>query len=54
MDLVLSENKEGNTVTLMRVILRKVLGESNDGDKYKVSIRRWKSLELAKDEVFKP
>lgn len=53
MDLVLSENKEANTVTLMRVILRKVLGESNDGDKYKVSIRRWKSLELAKDEVFK-
>ncbi|XP_041827258.1 mitochondrial transcription rescue factor 1 [Melanotaenia boesemani] len=54
LDLVLSENKETNTVTLMRVILRRVLGESNDGEKYKVSIRRWKCLELAKDEAFKP
>ncbi|XP_038128065.1 mitochondrial transcription rescue factor 1-like isoform X1 [Cyprinodon tularosa] len=54
LDLVLSENNDANTVTLMRVILRKVLGESNDGDKHKVSIRRWKSLELAKDEAFKP
>ncbi|XP_008397926.1 mitochondrial transcription rescue factor 1 [Poecilia reticulata] len=54
LDLVVSENKEANTVTLMRVIPRKVLGESNDGDKYKVSIRRWKVLELAKDVAFKP
>ncbi|KAM4724338.1 mitochondrial transcription rescue factor 1 isoform 1-T1 [Anableps anableps] len=54
LDLVMSENNEANTVTLMRVILRRVLGESNDGDKYKVSIRRWKGIELAKDEAFKP
>ncbi|KAF7211542.1 mitochondrial transcription rescue factor 1 [Nothobranchius furzeri] len=54
LDLVLSENKEANTVTLMRVVLRKVLGESQDGDKHKVSIRRWKCLELPMDEVFKP
>ncbi|XP_012716977.1 mitochondrial transcription rescue factor 1 [Fundulus heteroclitus] len=54
LDLVVSENSDTNTVTLMRVILRRVLGESNDGDKYKVSIRRWKGLELAKDEAFKP
>uniref|UniRef100_A0A1A8MFT2 Chromosome 6 open reading frame 203 n=1 Tax=Nothobranchius pienaari TaxID=704102 RepID=A0A1A8MFT2_9TELE len=54
LDLVLSENKEANTVTLTRVILRKVLGESKDGDKHKVSMRRWKCLELPTDEVFKP
>ncbi|KAJ3613623.1 hypothetical protein NHX12_019869 [Muraenolepis orangiensis] len=53
LDLVLSESGEKNTVTLMRVVLKKVLGESNDGDKYKVALRRWKNLELPKDEAFK-
>uniref|UniRef100_A0A8C2XM31 Mitochondrial transcription rescue factor 1 n=2 Tax=Cyclopterus lumpus TaxID=8103 RepID=A0A8C2XM31_CYCLU len=54
LDLVLSENRETNTVTLMRVILQKVLGESNDAEKYKVAIRRWKSVELSTDEAIKP
>ncbi|KAM6973060.1 mitochondrial transcription rescue factor 1 [Aplochiton taeniatus] len=54
LDIVLSENRETNTVILMRVILRKILGESNDGDKYKVSLRRWKNVELSKEEAFKP
>lgn len=54
LDLVLSENQDTNTVTLMRVILRRVVGESNDGEKHKVSLRRWKNLELAKEEAFKP
>ncbi|XP_029900460.1 mitochondrial transcription rescue factor 1 [Myripristis murdjan] len=54
LDLVLSENQETNTVTLMRVILRKVLGESNDAEKYKVALRRWKRVELSKEEAFKP
>ncbi|KAM6912129.1 mitochondrial transcription rescue factor 1 [Xenentodon cancila] len=54
LDLVLSQNQETNTVTLMRVILRSVLAESSNTEKYKVSIRRWKNLELAKDEAFKP
>ncbi|XP_042357427.1 mitochondrial transcription rescue factor 1 [Plectropomus leopardus] len=53
LDLVLSENQETNTVTLMRVILRKVLGESSDKEKYKVAVRRWKFLELPKSEAFK-
>lgn len=53
LDLVLSENREENTVTLMRVIIRKVLGESST-EKYKVAIRRWKCVELPKDEAFKP
>ncbi|KAM3595048.1 uncharacterized protein V6R79_017645 [Siganus canaliculatus] len=54
LDLVLSENRETNTVSLMRVILRKVNGESSNTEKYSVAIRRWKSLELSKDEAFKP
>ena len=54
LDLVVSESGEGNTVTLMRVILKKELGESNDGEKHKVALRRWKNLELSKDEAFKP
>ncbi|XP_068573939.1 mitochondrial transcription rescue factor 1 [Cebidichthys violaceus] len=53
LDLVLSENRETNTVTLMRVILRRVLGESSNAEKYKVAIRRWKSIELSKDEAIK-
>lgn len=52
LDLVLSENREENTVTLMRVIIRKVLGESTT-EKYKVAIRRWKSMQLPKDEAFR-
>ncbi|XP_068195574.1 mitochondrial transcription rescue factor 1 isoform X2 [Antennarius striatus] len=54
LDMVLSENQETNRVTLMRVILRKVLDQLTYTDKYKVKIRRWNSLELSKDEAFKP
>lgn len=53
LDLVLSENRETNTVTLMRVIVKKVLGESKDAEKYKVLLRRWKNVELSKEDVFK-
>lgn len=54
LDLVLSESGEKNTVTLMRIVFKKVLGDSKDGEKYKVALRRWKNLELSKDEAFKP
>ena len=54
LDMVLSENQEGNTVTLMRVIVRSVFAETSRTEKYKVAIRRWKSIELSKDEAFKP
>nr|XP_046269211.1 mitochondrial transcription rescue factor 1 isoform X2 [Scatophagus argus] len=53
LDLVLSENHETNTVTLMRVIPRKVFGEVTSTEKFKVAIRRWKHIELPKDEAFK-
>lgn len=54
LDLVLSHNQENNTVTLMRVIPRRVFGELSSTEKYRVSIRRWKYLTLPKDEAFKP
>ncbi|XP_040917234.1 mitochondrial transcription rescue factor 1 [Toxotes jaculatrix] len=54
LDIVLSESQEGNTVTLMRVIIREVLGETTTTEKYKVVLRRWKCMQLSKDEAFKP
>lgn len=54
LDLVLSENKETSTVTVMRVIPRRVFGESSATEKHKVAVRRWKCLELPRDEVLKP
>lgn len=54
LDLVLSENPETNTVTLMRVILRRVFTDPGNTEKHKVVIRRWKCLELPREEAFKP
>ncbi|CAI5695475.1 unnamed protein product [Oreochromis niloticus] len=54
LDLVLSENPETNTVTLMRVILRRVFTDTGNTEKHKVAIRRWKCLELPREEAFKP
>lgn len=54
LDLILAENRETNTVTLMRVVLKKVFAESSNTEKHKVALRRWKSLELSKDEALKP
>ncbi|XP_028293477.1 mitochondrial transcription rescue factor 1 [Gouania willdenowi] len=53
LDLVLSVNSDKNTVTVMRVMLKKVLSESTKTEKYKVSVRRWKNLELPKEEALK-
>ncbi|XP_033844152.1 mitochondrial transcription rescue factor 1 [Periophthalmus magnuspinnatus] len=53
LDLVLSENRDTNTVTLMRIVLRKVLAETTSTEKHKVALRRWKSLELPKEEALK-
>lgn len=38
----------------MRVIPRRVLGQSSNTENYKVAMRRWKRIELSKDEAFKP
>uniref|UniRef100_A0A4W5PSQ8 Mitochondrial transcription rescue factor 1 C-terminal domain-containing protein n=1 Tax=Hucho hucho TaxID=62062 RepID=A0A4W5PSQ8_9TELE len=42
-----------DTVTLLRVIIKKELGKSKDGDQYNVVMRRWKNLELPKQDAFK-
>lgn len=54
LDFVLSENRENNTVALMRVTPRKVLGQTATAEKYKVVLRRWKYIEVSKDRAFKP
>ncbi|XP_069034736.1 mitochondrial transcription rescue factor 1 [Lepisosteus oculatus] len=53
LDLVVEEDKDTDTVTLMRVIFKKVSGETKDSEKYKVILRRWKNLKLPKQEAFK-
>ncbi|XP_036398333.1 mitochondrial transcription rescue factor 1 [Megalops cyprinoides] len=53
LDLVLEENSETDTVTLMRIIFKKVTGETKDAEKYKVILRRWKNLKLPKQEAYK-
>lgn len=51
LDLILSENQD--SVTLMRVVLRGVVGESSRTEKQKVSLRRWKFKELPREDVYK-
>ncbi|XP_066557664.1 mitochondrial transcription rescue factor 1 isoform X2 [Amia ocellicauda] len=53
LDLVVGEDKDTNTVTVMRVIFKKIAGETKDAEKYKVVLRRWKHLTLPKDEAYK-
>uniref|UniRef100_A0A4W5PSN4 Mitochondrial transcription rescue factor 1 C-terminal domain-containing protein n=1 Tax=Hucho hucho TaxID=62062 RepID=A0A4W5PSN4_9TELE len=45
--------RKKDTVTLLRVIIKKELGKSKDGDQYNVVMRRWKNLELPKQDAFK-
>ncbi|KAM9708315.1 uncharacterized protein ACNS7B_000678 isoform 1-T1 [Menidia menidia] len=52
LDLVLSEDQD--SVTLMRVELRKAFGETGSSpEKHRVSVRRWKNLQLPRNEAFK-
>ncbi|XP_067841070.1 mitochondrial transcription rescue factor 1 isoform X2 [Heptranchias perlo] len=53
LDHLIEEDKEAGTVTVMRVVVRKVAEEMTTTDKYKVALRRWKSLKLPREEVFK-
>lgn len=54
LDLVLSENRDKDTVAVMRVTPRRVSAETTSTEKYKVVLRRWKYVELSRDEAFKP
>ncbi|XP_064156891.1 mitochondrial transcription rescue factor 1 isoform X2 [Anguilla rostrata] len=54
LDLVLWENRETDTVALMRVVFKKVAAVTKDEEKYKVVLRRWKHLQLPTREAFRP
>ncbi|TSV02053.1 hypothetical protein Baya_12973 [Bagarius yarrelli] len=53
LDLILEEDGEKDKVLLKRVILKKIVGETNGGEKQKVLLRCWKHLQLPKREAFK-
>lgn len=48
LDLLIGEDKESDTVTAMRVMVKKVSDEKTNTDKYKVVLRRWKNITLSK------
>ncbi|KAF4089857.1 hypothetical protein AMELA_G00043100 [Ameiurus melas] len=53
LDLIVEEDKEKDEVTLKRVVLKKIVGETNDGEKQKVLLRSWKHLQLPKRDAFR-
>ncbi|XP_078504549.1 mitochondrial transcription rescue factor 1 [Lissotriton helveticus] len=53
LDLILDQDKEAETVTILRVVLKNVAEEKTGTDKYKVLLRRWKNLKLPKEDVLK-
>ncbi|MCJ8731070.1 hypothetical protein PDJAM_G00191570 [Pangasius djambal] len=53
LDLIVEEDKEKDVVTLKRVVLKKIVGETNDGEKLKVLLRSWKHLQLPKQDAFR-
>ncbi|XP_053879127.1 mitochondrial transcription rescue factor 1 [Malaclemys terrapin pileata] len=52
LDLIVGEDKETETAVVMRVVLKKA-SEKTESEKYKVVLRRWKSLKVPKQDVFK-
>uniref|UniRef100_F6PVN0 Mitochondrial transcription rescue factor 1 n=2 Tax=Bos TaxID=9903 RepID=F6PVN0_BOVIN len=48
LDLLIGEDKEAETETVMRIILKKVLEEKTSSEKHRVVLRRWKKLQLPK------
>ncbi|XP_027022296.1 mitochondrial transcription rescue factor 1 [Tachysurus fulvidraco] len=53
LDLIVEEDKEKDAVTLKRVVLKKIVGETNNGEKLKVLLRTWKHLQLPKQDAFR-
>ncbi|KAM3929880.1 mitochondrial transcription rescue factor 1 isoform 1-T3 [Leptodactylus fuscus] len=48
LDLIVEENRDSGTVTVMRTILKDVLKDKTSTDKFKVLLRRWKKLTVPK------
>ncbi|KAM9233451.1 mitochondrial transcription rescue factor 1 isoform 1-T3 [Dugong dugon] len=53
LDLLIGEDKEAETDTVMRILLKKVFEEKTESEKYRVVLRRWKKLELPKKSMSK-
>ncbi|GCC30480.1 hypothetical protein chiPu_0008931, partial [Chiloscyllium punctatum] len=53
LDHLIGEDKEAETVTVMRVMVRKIAEENTNTEKRRVILRRWKNLQLPRAEVFK-
>lgn len=53
LDLLLGEDKEAETETVMRILLKSVSEEKTESEKYRVVLRRWKKLKLPKKSVSK-
>uniref|UniRef100_A0A9L0JHM6 Mitochondrial transcription rescue factor 1 n=2 Tax=Equus asinus TaxID=9793 RepID=A0A9L0JHM6_EQUAS len=53
LDLLVGEDKEGETETVMRILLKKVFEEKTESEKYRVVLRRWKKLKLPKKSTSK-
>ncbi|XP_051711386.2 mitochondrial transcription rescue factor 1 isoform X1 [Oryctolagus cuniculus] len=48
LDLLIGGDKEAETETVMRILLKKVFEEKTESEKYRVVLRRWKRLTLPK------
>ncbi|XP_016073029.1 PREDICTED: uncharacterized protein C6orf203 homolog [Miniopterus natalensis] len=53
LDLLIGEDKETETETVMRILLKKVFEEKTESEKYRVILRRWKKLKLPKKSTMK-
>ncbi|XP_072499079.1 mitochondrial transcription rescue factor 1 isoform X2 [Notamacropus eugenii] len=53
LDLIIGEDKESETETAMRIVLKKVSEEKTESEKYRVLLRRWKKIRLPKKSISK-
>lgn len=53
LDLLIGENRETGIEVVMRILLKTVYEEKTENDKYRVVLRRWKSLKLPKKTASK-
>uniref|UniRef100_A0A803JLV7 Mitochondrial transcription rescue factor 1 n=1 Tax=Xenopus tropicalis TaxID=8364 RepID=A0A803JLV7_XENTR len=51
LDLIVEEDKQNETTTVMRIIFKHVLEEKTTTEKYKVVLRRWKNLKIPKQDT---
>ncbi|XP_076841854.1 mitochondrial transcription rescue factor 1 [Brachyhypopomus gauderio] len=52
LDLIVGEDKDLDTVTVKRVILKRIVGQTKDETKHRVKLRSWKHLQLPRRDAF--